>query len=85
MYVGTVKVNSCTFGRLSALKLKLEINKGFKIAQPIINSSLAGAHIAVPNNIGGIFELSDLNLSYFDSYLYAGATPVFIAPTSFIQ
>jgi hypothetical protein len=84
MYVGTVKVNSCSFGRLSALKLKLELNKGFKIAQPIINSSLAGMHIPVPSNIGGVFELHDLNLSYFDSYLYAGATPIFLAP-SFIQ
>jgi hypothetical protein len=42
VYSGTVVVNSCSFGKLSALKLKLELNKGFKIAQPIINSALAG-------------------------------------------
>ena len=84
MYVGTVVVNSCSFGRLGALKLKLELNKGFKIAQPTINASLADMQISVPNNIGGVFELHDLNLSYFDSYLYAGATPNFLAH-SFIQ
>jgi len=45
MYVGTVKVNSCTFGKLSNLKLKLEINNGLRIAQPIINSTLSTAQI----------------------------------------
>jgi hypothetical protein len=29
IYDGTVTVNSCTFGRLSALKLRIELNKGF--------------------------------------------------------
>ena len=81
IYSGTVVVNSCSFGRLSALKLKLELNKGFKIAQPIINSKLAGMQVSVPSNIAGVFELHNLNLSYFDSYLYAGATPIFIAPS----
>jgi len=32
VYSTTVTVNSCTFGNLSALKLKIELNKGFKKA-----------------------------------------------------
>jgi len=37
IYDAEVTVNSCTFGHLSALKLKIELNKGFAIARPIIN------------------------------------------------
>jgi hypothetical protein len=80
VYSTTVTVNSCTFGKLSALKLKLELNKGFKIAQPIINEKLAAMTIAVPSNIAGIFELHNLTLGYYDDYLYAGATPIFLPP-----
>jgi len=81
VYSTNVTVNSCTFGRLSALKLKIELNKGFAIAQPMINEALAGMQLQVPSNIAGVFELHNLNLSYYDSYLYAGATPVFLPPT----
>ena len=80
IYSGNVIVNSCTFGKLSALKLKLELNKGFKIAQPIINEKLAAMQIEVPSNIAGIFELHNLTLGYYDDYLYAGATPIFLPP-----
>jgi len=80
VYDSTVTVNSCTFGHLSALKLKVELNKGFAIARPIINEKLAGMQLEVPSNIAGVFELHNLNLAYYDSYLYAGATPVFLAP-----
>jgi len=37
--------------------------------------------LEVPSNIGGLFELTNLNLAYYDSYLYLGATPTFLAPT----
>ena len=37
--------------------------------------------LEVPSNIHGVFELHNLNLAYYDSYLYAGATPIFLAPT----
>jgi len=77
-----VTVNSCAFGNLSALKLKLELNKGFKIARPIINDKLAAMTITVPSNIAGVFELHNLTLSYYDNYLYAGATPVFLPPAT---
>jgi hypothetical protein len=82
VYSTTVTVNSCAFGNLSALKLKLELNKGFKIARPIINDKLAAMTITVPSNIAGVFELHNLTLSYYDNYLYAGATPVFLPPAT---
>ena len=78
----TVIVNSCAFGNLSALKLKLELNNFFKVELPTINSNLQTMEISVPSNIGGIFELHNLTLGYYDNYLYAGATPIFLPPAS---
>jgi len=31
----------------------------------------------MPRNILGLFELTNLTLGYYDSYLYTGYTPVF--------
>lgn len=78
--VDKVVVNSCSFGRLSALTLKVELNNGFRIALPIINKSLLSEPINFPTNFG-LFELKSLNLDYFDDYIYAGVTPIFIGPT----
>ena len=72
-------VDSCTFGNLSALKLKLELNNFIRYYLPHINTWLGGHPIVLPSNIAGVFELSNLTLGYFDNYLYAGATPTFIA------
>jgi hypothetical protein len=66
------------------LKLKLELNNFLRYYLGDINTWLATKPITVPTTIGGLFELSELNLGYFDSYLYMGATPTFIAP-SYIQ
>lgn len=38
--VDKVVVNSCSFGHLSALTLKVELNNGLRIALPLINNSL---------------------------------------------
>lgn len=47
---------------------------------PVINGHLSKKPITVPHNIFGIFELHDLTLGYYDDYIYAGATPIFLAP-----
>jgi len=72
-------VDSCTFGNLSALKLKLELNNFIRFYLPHMNVWLGNHPIVLPSNIAGIFELSNLTLGYYDNYLYAGATPTFIA------
>ena len=72
-------VDSCTFANLSALKLKLELNNFIRYYLPHMNVWLGSHPIVLPSNIAGIFELSNLTLGYFDDYLYAGATPTFIA------
>jgi len=78
-------IDSCTFGNLSALKLKLELNNFLRYYLPHINTWLGTHPLALPSNIAGIFELSNLTLGYFDSYLYAGATPTFLPPTTWTQ
>jgi len=80
--VDKITVNSCSFGKLSALTLKVELNNFFRIFTPEINHMLAKHAVTFPSNIFGIFLLSDLTLGYFDNYIYAGATPTFITPKS---
>jgi len=31
--------------------------------------------------LGGLFSLRALHLEYFDGYIYAGVTPVYVPPT----
>lgn len=74
-------IDSCSFGKLSAVTLKIELNNFLKIFMPHINTYLNKVPIVIPSNIAGLFELSDLTIEYFDNYIYAGATPTFIPPS----
>jgi len=67
------------------LLLKKELNNFLRLYMSHINSSLSHHPITIPSNIGGIFELSNLTIEYFDSYIYAGATPTFIPPSKTIE
>jgi len=73
-----VTVDSCTWGTLSALAIKLKLNTFFLTFKVFINKWLATLDIVIPSNIGGLFLLSDLTIEYFNDYIYAGATPTFI-------
>jgi hypothetical protein len=55
--VGSVQVISSTFGHLSGLVIKTEINNGFRVAQPYLNSWLATKEFNFPSHILGVFEL----------------------------
>ena len=79
--IDSVNVLSDTFGRLSGLTIKVELNNAFRIGLPIFNHILAKHQITFPSNFG-IFELSDLTLGYHDDYVYVGATPTFVGPNS---
>ena len=79
--VDKVVVNTCSFGKLSTVTMKLELNNGFRLFLPVINKKLAAADIVFPSNFFGIFKLTNLKLGYYDNYIYAGATPIFLAPT----
>lgn len=77
LHVSKVQAIHSTFGKISASVLQLEINAGFKVAQPIINSALKKNPIHLPTNLLGLFELKSISLGYYDNYLYAGVDPVF--------
>jgi len=80
--IDTVKVISDTFGKLSALTIKVKLNNAFRLGLPFLNILLTKYPIPIPSNILGIFELSDLTIGYHDNYIYAGATPTFVGPSS---
>lgn len=83
--IDSVKINSCSFGRLSAALIKTELNNFFRVFIGPVNSFLSARHIHVPSNYFGIFELNSLVLDYYDNFVYAGATPVFVGlPTQII-
>ena len=73
--------NSCTFGDLPVDTVKVALNTAFMIATPLINVFISKYQVKIPSNIFGIFELSDLVLSYMDGYVSAGATPTFLPPS----
>ena len=83
--IDKVEVVSDTFGKLNALLIKTKLNNGFRLALPILNHVLANHQIKIPSNILGVFELSDLTLGYYDSYIFAGATPTFLPPSEHAQ
>ena len=80
--IDKVDVVSDTFGKLSSSFIKLKLNNAFRIGLPIFNMVMAKHTIPIPSNILGLFELSNLTLGYHDNYIYAGATPTFVGPSS---
>jgi hypothetical protein len=82
--VDKIVVNSCSFGKLSTVLLKTEINNFFRIFTPIINNDLANDTITVPSNLG-FFTLTNLTLGYYNNFMYIGMTPVFNAPVMAVE
>ena len=80
--VDSVTILSCSFGKLSALTVKLELNNFFRIFMPSLNNFLARKTVTFPSNFFGIFSLTNLTLDYYNHYIFAGATPLFTGTTS---
>jgi len=80
--VDKILINSCSFGKLSPFTMKLKLNNGWRIAKPTVNRLLKGHSITVPSKPTKYFEISNLQLSYYDNYLGVGLTPTFIGPTA---
>lgn len=43
---------------------------------------LANVPLDFPTHVGDLFEFESINLGYYDDYIYAGITPIFIGPKS---
>jgi len=80
--VDSVKILNCAYGELSPTSIKLEINNSFRVAKPFLNKLLRSKPIHFPTEVLGLFKLEQMTLGYYDNYLYAGITPVFIGPQS---
>lgn len=80
--VDKITVVSSTVGTISAMKLKFEFNTASKLLVPSINTFLQKYVVPIPQNILGVFQLSDIFLKYNDGYIYAGATPTFLPPST---
>lgn len=80
--VEKVNILQCSFGKLSAFSLKLAINNGFRVAKPFLNGILEKNQIQLPKQVFNLFKLEALTLGYYDNYVYAGVTPVFIPQNS---
>jgi hypothetical protein len=83
--VDSVNILSCAFGKLSALTIKVELNNFFRIFMPSLNNFLARKTITFPSNFFGIFNLTNLTLDYYDHYIFAGATPLFIGTAESLE
>lgn len=69
-----------TIGNLHTLTLKTLINSAMLLLLPALNAIIAKIHLQFPDNILGLFALSDLYLEYFTDYFYFGVTPTFLNP-----
>lgn len=74
--IGKLTTVSSNIGLIPLTTEKIFLNKYINKALPALNAELQKVVITFPSNFI-IFELSDLNLSYFDGYVFLGATPTF--------
>jgi len=74
--IGKLTTVSSNIGRIPLTTERVFLNKYINKTLPALNAELQKVVITFPSNFI-IFELSDLNLSYFDGYVFLGATPTF--------
>lgn len=73
-----VEVVKSTIGMLNPNTIRLKLNTVNSVIVTLTNIILQRFEIQLPNNIWGLFKLTQLHMEYFDGYIYAGATPIFI-------
>ena len=76
--IGDLFIVLSTVGHKDLYSLKQTLNTAFWWGLPFLNEYLDKLPIYVPKNLLGLFELSDLNLAYFDHFIQMGLTPTFI-------
>lgn len=79
--IDKILINSCAFGKLNPWTMKLKLNNGWRFAKHIVNKKLKDHSVTVPSKPTKYFEITNLQLSYYNSYLGLGFTPKFTGPT----
>ena len=80
--IGEISITYTSFGEIDLETLSALLNDGIDIGLPYLNIYLKTLKIIIPQNLFGLFVLSDLSLKYHDSYIEAGLTPQFLPPKS---
>lgn len=78
--LGDISIISTTFGTLDLDLLSEFLNLGIDLGVPFLNTVLEGLKLQIPDELFGLFKLSDLNIKYHNNYLEAGLTPTFEMP-----
>lgn len=77
LFIGDIEIVVSKVGKLDVSDLKYYLNNAFYWGLPFFNELIADLAIVVPSELFGIFDLSDLTLTYFDHYIQMGSTPTF--------
>ena len=76
-----VEVVDSRIGMLNPNTIRLKLNTVNSVIVTLTNIILQSFEVPLPNNVlGGLFHLSQLHLEYFDGYIYAGVTPMYVPP-----
>ena len=74
-----VEVVDSRIGMLNPNTIRLKLNTVNSVIVTLTNIILQRFEVQVPNTmLGGLFSLKQLHLEYFDGYIYAGVTPVYV-------
>ena len=78
-----VEVVESRIGMLNPNTIRLKLNTVNSVIVTLTNIILQRFEVQIPNKmLGDLFHLSQLHLEYFDGYIYAGVTPVYMAPAN---
>jgi hypothetical protein len=74
-----VEVVDSRIGMLNPNTIRLKLNTVNSVIVTLTNIILQNFEVQIPNTLlGGLFALKQLHLEYFDGYIYAGVTPVYV-------
>lgn len=80
IFIGELQLNYTTVEDIDMKVLAELLNECLEIGLPHLNTYLQTLKIIIPENLFGLFELSNLTLKYHDNFIEAGLTPTFLPP-----
>ena len=74
-----VEIVDSRIGMLNPNTIRLKLNTVNSVIVTLSNIILQQWEVQIPNSmLGGLFHLTNLHLEYFDGYIYAGVTPMYV-------
>ena len=76
-----VEIVDSRIGMLNPNTIRLKLNTVNSVIVTLSNIILQKWEVQIPNMmLGNLFHLTNLHLEYFDGYIYAGVTPMYVQP-----